>query len=205
VRYRSKSVDGEGSTVRVEIYWPDPEAGPYLVRVTLDNVDDRLEIVGVEIWGRDADEVGWSNRAPAGELTPVTSTAIRLPLDHIATEALHSSRVSPEDDEWNYAGKGEQNDPMAEFYRRTNEKLRKLKGARQTGRPTQYDESHFAAVAQVYSQALATHQNPTGAVAERFSVSKSAAAKWVARCRAMGLLPPTTRGRSAGGSQAEQG
>jgi transposase len=35
---------------------------------------------------------------------------------------------------------------------------------------------------------------PTLAVEEHFVVSKSTAAKWVARCRRLGLLPPTLRG-----------
>jgi transposase len=51
-------------------------------------------------------------------------------------------------------------------------------------------------VAEVYRDALERGEAPTKAIQEKFPASKSAAAKWVAKCRALGLLPPTTRGRS---------
>lgn len=194
--YRSERVDNDGSRVRVELYWPDPEKGPYLVGVTLEAINERLEIVGVEFWGREPDETVWSNEPPDGEAHPITSTAIRLPLERIATEALKRLRQDVEV-EWNYAGLGEQPDAMNEWRQRVNTNLGKLKGTKPTGRPPEYGEEHFAAVAAEYNAAFAAHLNPTGAVAEKFNVSKSAAAKWVHRCRVMGLLPPTSRGRSA--------
>lgn len=63
------------------------------------------------------------------------------------------------------------------------------------GRPPTYDATHFAQVAEVYIEAARAGQHPTAAVREHFTVSRSAAAKWVARCRDMGLLPPTERGK----------
>jgi transposase len=51
-------------------------------------------------------------------------------------------------------------------------------------------------VADIYRDALEHGEAPTSAVAAKFVVSKSAAAKWVAKCRKLGLLPPTTQGRS---------
>jgi len=47
----------------------------------------------------------------------------------------------------------------------------------------------------VYRQAHRLRQHPTKAVAEEWIVSKYTAAKWVAKCRELGLLPPTQRGR----------
>lgn len=65
------------------------------------------------------------------------------------------------------------------------------------GRPPVYDAGHWSLVATTYLDALGSGA-PTATVAERFSVSRSTAAKWVARCRDHGLLPPTTRGVAGG-------
>jgi hypothetical protein len=68
------------------------------------------------------------------------------------------------------------------------------------GRPPKYKPEHFEKVARVYSEAFAAGTQtvaPTVAVRKRFRVSYAAAAKWVARCRQMGLLPPTERGKAS--------
>jgi hypothetical protein len=72
------------------------------------------------------------------------------------------------------------------------------------GRPRQYGPDHFAEVAQVYSEADTAGLPPTRTVAERFNVSRSAAAKWVARARRAGLLPKT-KPRVARGRRAKEG
>jgi hypothetical protein len=67
------------------------------------------------------------------------------------------------------------------------------------GRPPLYPPEHFAEVAQVYSQAYRSHsRNPTLTVSKEFQVSRSTAAKWVARARKLGFLHGT-RQRVAGG------
>jgi transposase len=63
------------------------------------------------------------------------------------------------------------------------------------GRPRLYDADHFAEVAQVY---LAGGDTPTIAVAAHFYLSRSAAAKQVARARKLGLLAETTKGKPSG-------
>jgi hypothetical protein len=77
------------------------------------------------------------------------------------------------------------------------------------GRPRQYGREHFEEVARVYSEAYAMGEPPTRSVAERFRVSRSAAAKWVARARDAGLLPEAEgtrpRGRTAEGQGEEEG
>ena len=68
---------------------------------------------------------------------------------------------------------------------------------RRGGRPPKYGPEHWQKVADVYREAFAGGRlTPTRAVARRFKVSDSAAAKWVAKCRQLGLLPPTTRGKA---------
>lgn len=64
---------------------------------------------------------------------------------------------------------------------------------------------HWAEVARIYTAAWrsgdgeGSQRRPTKAVQEHFNVSKSTAAKWVAKCRnELGLLGPTTKGRPAG-------
>jgi hypothetical protein len=67
---------------------------------------------------------------------------------------------------------------------------------RRGGRPPKYDRAWWEKVARVYVEAYARNRTPTRAVASRFRVSESAAAKWVAKCRDIGLLPKTTRGKA---------
>ena len=60
-----------------------------------------------------------------------------------------------------------------------------------------------AKVARIYTEALRAGQPPTKTVAETLVISRSSAANQVARARALGLLPPTERGRPRGIGQAE--
>lgn len=52
--------------------------------------------------------------------------------------------------------------------------------------------------AEVYRDAAAEGGKPTKAVAERFGISSGGASNLVARARAAGLLPPTSRGKATG-------
>jgi len=69
--------------------------------------------------------------------------------------------------------------------------------ASRTGRPGPkgWGGEHFADVAELYHREAAVGRKPTQAVASHWQVSKSAAAKWVARAREMGLLPPAQKGK----------
>ena len=82
-----------------------------------------------------------------------------------------------------------------------------VKVTRRGGRPPKYGPEHWQDVARIYREAYEKTPNrtPTRAVARHFSkvwkkqVSETAAAKWVARCRALGLLPKTTQGKPRAG------
>jgi hypothetical protein len=65
-----------------------------------------------------------------------------------------------------------------------------LLGSRR-GRPRELNPDDFARVAQVYTDAYRAGLPPTKAVAEKFNLSRSGAAKRVARARRDGLLPKT--------------
>lgn len=191
MRIRSSSVDTDGRG-RFEFYWPDPDSGPYLVAVTMDTVQGRLEVVGVEMWGRTPSPSVWQQQGfPTAHPTPISSTAIRLPLDRIASASMDYAHMTAQVISYF-------RDHLPDDVKQAGEQIGRFEGPKQPGRPTLYDRAHFEAVAAVYNEALARHGNPTAAVASRFNVSKSTAAKWVARCRNDGLLPPTARGRAAG-------
>jgi hypothetical protein len=67
-----------------------------------------------------------------------------------------------------------------------------------TGRPVERGPEHLAQVAKVYRDAFRAGERPTKVVAETWKVSRTTAAKWVARAREAGLLGPTTQRRAGG-------
>jgi hypothetical protein len=70
-----------------------------------------------------------------------------------------------------------------------------VKVTRHGGRPPKYGPEHWDEVARVYHEGF-QNRTPTRAVARHFKVSDTAAAKWIAKCRKLGLLPETTRGKA---------
>lgn len=68
--------------------------------------------------------------------------------------------------------------------------------SKRRGRPPKYDRRHWEDVAKTYREAYVKNRTPTRAVARRWDVTESTAAKWVAKCRSLGLLPPTRRGKA---------
>ena len=72
------------------------------------------------------------------------------------------------------------------------------KSANRRGRPPGPDKppEHWQRVAEVYRQANDAGLPPTAAVAAEFDKAYSTVNKWVARCREMGLLPPTNPGKA---------
>jgi hypothetical protein len=70
------------------------------------------------------------------------------------------------------------------------------KGAlsRRRGRRPKYGPEHYVEVARVYREGYKRNKTPTRYVARHFRTTPSAAAKWVAKCRAYGFLPKTKQG-----------
>jgi hypothetical protein len=60
-------------------------------------------------------------------------------------------------------------------------------------------------VAEIYADAFYGHVAPTKAVAEQLSITYSAAAKRIARCRALGLLGAAERGKASVGALIGRG
>jgi hypothetical protein len=116
---------------------------------------------------------------------PITTGVLRaIPLSTLIENAVQKSIdlfEMVDRQNWNTAPTARKRLPAA---RRATERPKR------TGRPTLYDRKHYKRVAAIYDAAVrAGSRAPTKAVAENYRVSKSAAAKWVARARQMGLIP----------------
>ena len=160
--------------------WPDLDRGPLWAGVHLNERAGEVVVVGVEVW---TEEPGHARAAlgpeadPADDLLPFPPTAIRgtdladLGLERLLAAFRAALAESGDDD----------------VVRRHAAALR----PRGPGRPPLYAPDHYARVAGVYQRAVTGgSRSPTADVARAWSVSRSAAAKWVARSRALGHLPP---------------
>ena len=75
------------------------------------------------------------------------------------------------------------------------EKLRK----RVEGSRSPYSPEHWEKVARIYSEAVANHDPaPVRRVAKEFTVARSTARNWVAKCRKLEYLPPTEERKAKG-------
>ncbi len=180
--------------LRDSFLWPHPGKGPWVVTLWFAELDGRMECVGLDLRSFDTDRDGRPKGHPDRDLRRLTATTKReLPLAELIDKRLelyaeHLLDVSEH-------GSGQEQLAADKPLRALAATPRRNK----PGRPPALGSDHFREVARVYSEAFkAGLKNPTARVAEWGHVSKSAAAKWVARARAMGLLPPTSRGRAAG-------
>jgi hypothetical protein len=192
------------------------QTGPLEVNVTVGIVGGRPEPIGVEIWAVDPATLpewatGMSPAAakkrwtfePDAPPAAIRTTDLRLPLGRLVEwsvvnlrwtfDTLTSTRIEEVDSRDRPA--------LRRFTKRvlelTEPEPEKPRGRRPLPR------SHYENVAAVYRQALSDNQDPTQAVKEHFTISKSQAAKWIYRCRRypLNLLDPTVRGRRAGGPE----
>ncbi len=193
--------------------WPDPEKGPWFVEVWSRVQHGVPTPVGLRILGWNPtdslDDPSGAELSKARALAalpraedPVpfprlTSSVLRsLPIGQLFNEAhdalasaLHDLVIPDElTARWSAAGQEEAS--------AWNDEIRKE--AQGFGGPTggrDLGDDHYREVARIYSEAVKAGQSPTAAVAAHFAVSKSAAAKKVARARDRQFLPSTTRGR----------
>lgn len=171
--------------------WPDPEHGPWHIRLYWGRVAGRIECVGMEIksvrnYTDEFDSIapGWEPEANA--LT--SSTLRRLNVSGVI-KATMSTGVGFYD--W-WASVDDL--LRADLLVRAEELAAASAASARTGRPRLYGPEHYREVSLVYSEAYHKGLAPTGAVARAFHVNKSTAAKWVAKSRRLGFLPETTRG-----------
>lgn len=216
--------DDRPGRLQQEYLWPDERRGPYLLRLTLVQVRDRVEVVGVELWGDTPPEwdveisgdreavrfVTWGTEvrrrweSAVSEPEPIRATTIRLPLERLAqdvlgrvatvTSIIRSGRTPLITTS---EGKRIGGKPFSDRAKRLAAAVDES-SAPKRGRPAVYGDEHYEAVAKVYAEAHANRHHPTQAVQEHYSVSKSQAAKWVAAARRKGFLAPTRQGVPAG-------
>jgi hypothetical protein len=148
-------------------------------------VDGRLECVGLEIGPAvDPDET-FRVDAKGSELRPLTAAEMRFPLRRVVDTARGAAIMVREG-----------TDDFAADMRELAADADALAAAKQEpskrpGRPPQYDRDHYRRVAEIYRDHEASGgRTPTKAVQEKFKVTKSTAAKWVARARQLGELKP---------------
>lgn len=164
--------------------WPHPKNGPWIVDLTWMEIDGRFECVGAAIrsCAVDAGDMDFT-----GDLRPVTTTAWRdVPIAGIIDEErqLHH--------DW-LASKAA--NPVPEL-------RDKIERWSPVSRPGPRPKHNLGEVATVYTTAWRAGTPPTKAVADELNVSRSAAAKLVARARTEGLLPATDKGRAQGAKPA---
>jgi hypothetical protein len=183
--------------------WPEHDSR-YLVGLHFAEIAGRAELVGVEMWsGRpplsrfpERDRPFWAKEPPPGSGGPLPAAAIRQPaIGRLAAKA----RQTNEDMARLIQELGDPQEDSPEVLEAAERTLRlfEAKGASRTagGRKPDYGPEHYAKVAVVYSAAWRAGEHPTKAVAAWRNVAPSTAAKWVAKTRALGLLPPTTKGK----------
>jgi hypothetical protein len=159
--------------------WPNEQTGPLWLGVHLNERAGETVMVGVEVW---TEEPGTARASlgPAGDATDdlLPWPAIPIRSDDITGLSLESLRTRL---------KAVLSAPDGSALVR--EAAAALRPQR-AGRPPLYPPEHFGRVAKVYLRAVEEGSRaPTLAVAQTWNVSRSAAAKWVMRARAAGLLP----------------
>ena len=187
--------------------WPDPLEGPFALRVTVGLIDGVLSIIGLELFGdrvghglfpaapkdggMDLSEFSFPNVALGDTPHRIDAKVLReLAPGRLLEEYKQTNREELEIFLRQYGTAAAASD-YGQFL------LAQVKRTKATrSRSVTYGRPHWQAVAEVYRDALEHGEAPTLAVAAKFVVSKSAAAKWVAKCRKFGLLPATTQGRS---------
>src|SRR5680860_316800 len=170
--------------------WPDRQRGPWRVTLQFAVLDGAIECVGLDL-------------TPAGDPERLSSETLRkvavaslmqeahrelaevLADELVDAEAALAADVLP--------------DSVADDYgveARDELRLRPAAAHKPKGR-TPYDDSHYREVAQMYLRAYSSGAgNPTQQVAEQWPTSRASAARWVARARQLGHLPPAVRGKA---------
>ena len=168
--------DGRIKIVAEQEIRPESVPGlPCRVVLRFANVDGRAACVNVEVGAE-------FREGAAFEPQPITTSTLRaVPLARLIEQTLRMAmRDLPK------------HLPEGPFLDKQMSALEAAQNVRRPGRPPRYDEAHFAEVARVYRE-HGGGRAPTKAVAEHFTRTRSTAATWVSRARALGLLEPVRR------------
>lgn len=183
------TVRSQNVTIRSMHLWPDPKTGPWLVQLRFRFIDGRPECVGIEITSSVEHDESLNRMFPDLVPTRLTATGVReVPFGELVARERQRTAESLREGAADPLNFPQESELMQRFAAEWAE------GSKGRGRPREYGPDHWAEVANEYRRALAESDAPTKAVAQRWNVTKSAAAKWVARTRSMGLLPPARKG-----------
>jgi hypothetical protein len=156
---------------------------PWRIRIRLADIRGRWECIGVSL------------ESEPNKPAPVTTSTLRkLPLGRL----IQAARVEADGKRWGRKAVAAYESDLTEIPLGASPEFTAALRGETPGR-SRLNLEHFVKVANTYQTAYRKGRNPTMAVAKRFTVSKSTAAKWVHRCRVeFGLLPKTSRGKPVG-------
>ncbi len=178
--------------------WPDPERGPWLIRLRFAVVNDTRECVGMEIRSVRLPGESASSRVP-NVGTRLTGTVLRdLPLSGLINEwrELQAMMLRSEALRGEHAARKQALKAAAEWGQAGNRRGRPSKGV-----------EFYADVAKAYREAASAGESPILAVRQWHRrhhgpadqlPTKSAAAKWVYRARKLALLSPAGAQKEGG-------
>lgn len=148
-------------------------------------IDGRLECVGLEIGPMLTPDETFHVDAKGSELRPLTTAEMRFPFRRVIDMARGVAIMVR-------TGTGDFDADFRELVADMNAlDAAKQEPAKRPGRPPAYGRDHFRKVARVYREHVTSGgRTPTKAVQEHFTVTKSTAAKWVARARELRELEP---------------
>jgi hypothetical protein len=184
--------------------WPDPGVGPWHVGLTWSGTQEgRAVLVGFELWSRPPGNERLSP-GPVAEFWDELNVGLSEP-PKFGAKVLHDFPLMS-------VAKNTRRQLLetaeAEAARRRDAGEEPLDGFAEglsTTRQGRYGPEHFAAVADVYTEALTQGLDPYSEIRKRWPASKSTIAKWISRARHdFELLPPTTRGRTASFGPSEE-
>lgn len=163
---------GEVGLVVTQQRVPDADSGPWMLTMYWQTIDGRRECVGMKV-------ASFKTRAEAAEEPP----GMEMPeVGQVLTPGLVRDLKIGE----------RLREARASFERFERTVATKPPGLRQST----YERLQL--VARIYREAYAADGKPTSAVAAHFGLSVGGASNLVSRARDVGLIPPTSRGASAG-------
>jgi len=154
-------------------------------------VEGRLVCVGLELGPPVAENANGSHVfgvVDDGELEPLRTAEIRLPLRELVDEALERAVALTE---------GLSTETQARF---EHHRAAAKKGARKPGRPPTHGDDHYREVARIYEETLRNgRRDPLQAIMRALHIEKTAAASKVREARRRGFLTVSYFKGAAGG------
>lgn len=174
-------------TFRPAELWPDPDTGPWAIRLEWSEIDGRHECTGVTIRSfSPTDEADLTGLPDQDSTTEMVTAAMWRSVPIGSLIAAKRRRMLESFSPGGVMHELRRGDDEFSEYAKT------WKPSRSTRRKPR---AHFELVAEIYQRAQRAGLPPTKSVQDEMGpMSYSTAAKWVGECRRLGLLPSTTRG-----------